>query len=242
MKKNLSIICLFSLVAPLLFACSTNEGSSIITSEENSLSLDSSTSGDFTSASEFDCGGLDGYQHETIENEADYWYNTGVILSIGVNYRGSNLLERLRRGDIIYEGTGGFGITGHVAIVEGIYFSMEYDQYFVRLIEAISVGVARSILTPTRIIDKQGSAYRLKDADETEIDAAMDFIIGQLGKPYSIELAKSYSSENANWYCSEIIWAAYYHQGYNLDDEDLNTSVTPREIIQSPLVAGVSLS
>ncbi|HOR21074.1 MAG TPA: hypothetical protein PLH17_04575, partial [Bacilli bacterium] len=103
-----------------------------------------------------------------------------------MNYHGSNLLENLKRGDIIFEATGFYGITGHVAIVEDIFYSETYEQYYVRIIEAISVGVARSIITPTRMLQKEGSAYRIKDASEAQIDEVIEFVIDQLGKPYQV--------------------------------------------------------
>lgn len=255
MKKPLRYILITTLIVPLLFACETNtDGSSDSASEDASSTSEldisssdtasdtSSTSDNPSSSSINDYEDADGYQYPINEDEEDYWYDTGIDLSVGVNYHGSNLLEVLRRGDIIFEATGFYGITGHVAIVEGIYYSNEYHQYYVRIIEAISVGVARSILTPTRMIEKEGSIYRLNDVSETEIEGAMSFILSQLGKPYAVEYGKSFSSDSPNWYCSEIIWAAYYLQGLNLDDDNLDSPVTPREIIESSLVSLVSLA
>ena len=254
MKKRFIYIVFICLAIPALYACNiddTNSISDTVSSDSSSISDGGASSSSATSSTDISSGdssstfseyeGFDGYQYSVDENEEDYWYDAGIALPIGVNYHGSNLLENLRRGDIIFEATGFYGITGHDAIVEDIFYSETYEQYYVRIIEAISVGVARSTITPTRIIRKEGSAYRVADANEAQIDEAIEFVIDQLGKPYQLEYAKNYSSTSPNWYCSELIWAAYYHQGFNLDDDNLDLPVTPRETIESSLVESIDL-
>ena len=82
-----------------------------------------------------------------------YYYNTGTTCPNSATYSKYNLLDVVKKGDIIFEANGGFGITGHVAIVEGIYSRGDGTNY-IRLIEAIDVGVVRSILDDTRVDDK----------------------------------------------------------------------------------------
>lgn len=181
--------------------------------------------------------GLDGYQYNTGVDET--WYNTGTELPHGINYRSTELLYIIERGDIIYEKEGGLGITGHVALVEGIYYSEIYNQYYIRIIEAVSEGVVRSIITPQRFASKKDSVYRVINISKEQIDAAIDWAISQLGKPYSLALWKNNSINNSDWYCSELIWAAYYHQGIMLDYDDndnLGSIVFPNEIIASGLL------
>ncbi len=48
-----------------------------------------------------------------------WYYNTGTTLPHSANYSKYKLLDSVKKGDIIYESKGGFGITGHTAIVEG---------------------------------------------------------------------------------------------------------------------------
>lgn len=188
--------------------------------------------------------GYDGYQYETLSNEEDFWYDTGEFLPIGVNYHETNFLVNLKPGDIIYEDNGGFGITGHIAIVENIFYSEQFSQYYVRLIEAINVGVARSILTPTRFEQKVDTAFRVTNTNEQTINSVINFVIDQLNKPYEIALWKNADASNPDWYCSELIWAAYYHQDIFLDIDDNNNHgsvVFPKEIIQSPLLTQVQI-
>lgn len=189
--------------------------------------------------------GYDGYQYEILSDEEPFWYDTGESLPVGINYHSSNFLTKLQNGDIIYEDTGGFGITGHIAIVEGIFYSDDFSQYYVRLIEAIDVGVSRSILTPQRFEQKIDTAFRVENATDEEIDGAISFVVNQLGKPYEIALWKNADESNPDWYCSELVWAAYYHQGILLDIDDNNnrgSAVLPKEMIQSPLVEQIHLS
>jgi len=50
-----------------------------------------------------------------------YYYNTGTSCPSQANYNKYNLLNVVHKGDVIFEANGGYGITGHIAIVEGIY-------------------------------------------------------------------------------------------------------------------------
>jgi len=67
-----------------------------------------------------------------------YYYNTGTTCPNSATYSKYNLLDVVKKGDIIFEANGGFGITGHVAIVEGIYSRGDGTNY-IRLIEAIDL-------------------------------------------------------------------------------------------------------
>lgn len=66
-----------------------------------------------------------------------YYYNTGFSCPSQATYSKYNLVDVVKKGDIIYEANGGFGITGHIAIVDGIYTRSNGSKY-IRLIEAIS--------------------------------------------------------------------------------------------------------
>ena len=75
-----------------------------------------------------------------------WYYNTGERLPRAANYSKYNLLKIVEPGDIIYEANGGLGVTGHIAIVEGVFYDEKYQQYYIRIIEAIDAGVCRSVL------------------------------------------------------------------------------------------------
>ncbi len=109
-----------------------------------------------------------------------------------------------------------------------------------------------------------GPFARVKNANETQKQNAIDFAKRQLGKSFQGEwINKNYNPEDTvndsladEWYCSELIWAAYYNcnnpfpkerpengyiygEGIDLDRNGWNknlinyTVVTPREILKN---------
>ena len=171
-----------------------------------------------------------------------WYYNTGTSLPQAANYSEYNLLNTLKRGDIIYESKGGFGITGHIAIVEGKYYSSTYQQYYIRVVEAISEGVVRSVLDDSRIDDKYSSVLRVVGASETIASNATKFCIGQLGKSYMIDFKKDTSPNEPDWYCSELVWAGYFNQGIDIETTGIynEPGITPRDINNSSKVYNVN--
>lgn len=165
----------------------------------------------------------------------DYYYNTGTDCPSEASYGKYKLTDTLMKGDIIYEAAGGGGLTGHIAIVEGIYTSDDGTEY-VRLIEAISDGVVRSILDDTRYDEKDVTVFRVNGASSSDRRNAVNFCKSQLGKDYWLDWGKDSDEDQADWYCSELVWAAYYNQGYNLDVEvgdGGDIGVTPADIYDS---------
>ncbi|MDK2966591.1 MULTISPECIES: YiiX/YebB-like N1pC/P60 family cysteine hydrolase [Lacrimispora] len=161
-----------------------------------------------------------------------WYYNTGTSLPKQADYSSYKLLNNVRKGDVIYEANGGFGITGHAAIVEGKFYDSIQKQYYIRIIEAIDVGVVRSVLDDERLADKDTYIFHVKEATESNINNAVDFAKSQLGKGYSIDFAKDTSASEKDWYCSELVWAAYYNQGINIETKGSynEPGITPRDI------------
>lgn len=166
------------------------------------------------------------------------------------NYASYNLLDAVNKGDIIYEAAGGSGITGHIAIVEGTYYDAYYRNYYIRLIESIGYvsgigqadGVCRGVLDDERLNNREGTILRVKNASDSQISAAISFCISQIGKNYSYDAAKDTSSSQANWYCSELVWAAYKNQGIDIENNTNVLGVLPAEIANSSNVQTVNVS
>lgn len=177
-----------------------------------------------------------------------YYYNTGYSCPSKATYSKYNLLDVVQKGDVIYEANGGFGITGHIAIVEGIYSRNDGSGgKYIRLIEAISNsygGVTRSILDDTRVDEKAVTILRVKGATADNIDGAVSFCQGEVGSSYKLDLAKDTSADETDWYCSELVWAAYWNQGIDIEVGGMHgePGVTPHDIVNSSLTKTISYS
>lgn len=171
-----------------------------------------------------------------------YYYDTGTSCPAEATYDKYNLLDIVEKGDIIFEAAGGFGITGHIAIVEGIYPRTDCGKY-IRLVEAGSFGVARSILDDTRYDEKEAMILRVKGATDNQKNAAVNFCISQLGKGYLIDFQKDTSADEKDWYCSELVWAGYKNQGIDIEVSGFNEpGITPRDIRNSELTQEIAVS
>lgn len=173
---------------------------------------------------------------------AKWYYDTGTALPQRADYSRYRLLDVVQPGDIIHEKKGGFGITAHTAVVEGIFYDATYKQYYIRVIEAIDVGVKRGVLDDERVGDKGVSVYRVRGAGSVQKNAALNFCIGQLNKKYALDFAKDTDFNEKDWYCSELVWAGYYNQGINIETSGFpnEPGITPRDIIHSRNVSAVS--
>jgi len=115
------------------------------------------------------------------------------------------------------------------------------------LIEALSNsegGVTRSILDDTRVDDKAVTILRVSGATTSKINSAVAFCQGELGSSYKLDFAKDHSASETDWYCSELVWAAYYNQGINIEVGGLHgePGVTPRDIRKCSLTYEVAYS
>ncbi|MBR6307283.1 MAG: hypothetical protein IKR39_01625 [Lachnospiraceae bacterium] len=172
-----------------------------------------------------------------------YYYNTGTSCPSKATYSKYNLLNTVKKGDIIYEAAGFFYIAGHIAVVEGVYSRPGGGKY-IRVIEAIDDGVVRSILDDTRIDERDGHVLRVKNASGTVINNAVSFCVGELGSSYSLDFAHDRSASETDWYCSELAWAAYKNQGIDIETTGwLNEpGITPRDIYRSNKVSSVNIN
>lgn len=170
-----------------------------------------------------------------LDGGSKWYYNTGTSLPQTANYSKYNLLNTVRKGDIIFESKGGFGITGHVAIVEGKFYSSARKQYYIRVVEALAEGIVRSVLDDTRIDEKRATVLRVSGASNAIVENATNFCIGQLGKAYMLDFKKNTSSREVDWYCSELVWAGYYNYGINIETKGFynEPGITPRDINNS---------
>ncbi|MDR3128081.1 MAG: hypothetical protein LBT99_01980 [Bifidobacteriaceae bacterium] len=177
------------------------------------------------------------------------WYdNTGTTLPQVPNYSKYDLLNKVQPGDVIFEGTGFGGLTGHILTVEGIFHDPTLDKDYIRIIESsmflshshfVADGVVRGVLDDQRVDDNKISIYRDPNATFSQGVAVANFEVSQLGKPYTFKYFSYSNSPNTKkWYCSELAWAAWESQGIDIENHAWNRLpglISPRDVtIYSP--------
>ena len=194
------------------------------------------------------------------ETNGEIWYGIEVnngdpVITYDINYEGSNLLKYLKPGDIVYEQNAGLDIIdyiGHIALVVDVKQETPTQQGYVLLIESMpnsnnpytgeprNLGVCYALMTPTRFTEKYVSIMRVKNVTDEQIQGAIQFAKDQvedddiwLFRPW-----KETDVDHDKWYCSELVWAAYYHQGVFLEPHD-NSAVLPSEIYESSVVSTI---
>ena len=148
-----------------------------------------------------------------------------------------DMLNYVKRGDLIYEPLAGFiyvGYVGHSSIVLDIAEDPVTGQSYILLLDIFpDGGVCYGVLYPERFVSLHGEIKRLTNVSESVIESAISWMMTQYGKPYDFEFNKSFDASSPNWYCSELIWAGFYNQGVNLDsynNVDTNDPVAPWDI------------
>lgn len=66
------------------------------------------------------------------------------------------------------------------------------------------------------------------------------FAVSQIGKEYYLDFKKNTSKSEEDWYCSELVWAAYKSQGMNLETSLGEPGVTPHDLYNSSLTYNVN--
>jgi len=131
-------------------------------------------------------------------------------------------------GDILYARGGSvLRIEGHV----GIYIGN--NEVVEARVKPFGV-VKRPVETWDNLESTTVCLLRVKCPSETRKEAAL-FAEGQLGKGWRPMLSwfgKHPDEHSEFWYCSELIWAAYYNQGIDIDKDDL-LSMTKEEILSN---------
>lgn len=169
------------------------------------------------------------------DGRSGYYYNTGTTRPSQCNYSKYYLLSKAKKGDIFYEEKGGKGITGHVGIVEGKFYKTS-GGYYIRIIEATpAYGVKRGVLDDKRA--DEGAVTLLRPVADNNVKvSSVDFCVSQLDKGYELDLPnKDYGKNEKDWYCSELLWAAYKNQGKDLETTGVlnEPGITPRDLLKS---------
>lgn len=167
---------------------------------------------------------------QTRSSGGHWFYNTGTSLPQATSYSQYNFLNICIAGDIVHDANGSFGITGHSGIVEGKYWSSTYNQYYIRIIEAVSDGVTRGVLCDERANSRASSVWRVSGSTSTQRANAVSFARSQLGKSWVFDFTKDTDANSWWWYCSELVWASYKNQGIDIAPNS-GIGIMPNDII-----------
>ena len=175
-----------------------------------------------------------------------YYYNNGGAYTDKISNEIYGLNNKVKNGDVVYEDNGFHGLTGHIAMVYAIKTAGKYvygtgyvAKTYVVVAEAIKAGVCKGVLDDTRFDERAGIVLRKKDANltSTQFDLIKYFIDKQMGKPYKLKVGRQQTSvDSSNWYCSELVYAAYYFAGIDISPtgiRNLGVGITPRDLVRS---------
>jgi hypothetical protein len=131
----------------------------------------------------------------------------------------------IKPGDILYDKDAcysdllGIFTIGHVGMYVG-EFETEGTVYSEQTIESRRKGVNHFDIS-TWDYPNRDNVYLLRvDTTQQIRDRTVDFVINQMKarKPYDWHWwQKSADPNSPSWYCSELVWAAYYNQGVDLE-------------------------
>lgn len=146
----------------------------------------------------------------------------------------------LQEGDIILETNctnallgGVINNPGHVAYIYDTSKSGAYGSY-IQTIEAVGGGVQFGFLDDERMVDFGVVILRPTTTSTSIVSSASTFIYEQLNKPYAFSFTSAKTSINSSqWYCSELVNAAYYYAGVNFNAVNSAGNIMPYDILHS---------
>lgn len=139
--------------------------------------------------------------------------------------------DDLQPGDIFWDALTGdntpCNVVSHVGMVVNVHQPGKFtfndgsvnNFTFVETIEAVATGVRYGFLDDYRIAHSGVKVIRPK-CSTAKKTSAINFMYAQLGKKYGIIeelLAGDFISDR--WYCTQLVYNAYYQAGYNLVDQ-----------------------
>lgn len=147
-------------------------------------------------------------------------YTPASAIQRDINYASSSAYSKVADGDIVIEThTSQFNM-GHAAFVYNTAKHANGKLYgrstYIQTIEAVGGGVQFGFLDDDRMVKFGVVIVRPKDTYGSTVSNAKYFIYKQLGKPYYLPIDQgSYQTSiySSHWYCSELIYAAYYYGG-----------------------------
>ena len=160
--------------------------------------------------------------------------------------------QHVQMGDIVWDTISEVGIDfndfiTHMGMIVnpckvGKYVENGIDHYFrfVETIEAFAGGVRFGFLDDDRVLQCGTKVLRVAGASETARRNAVQFCLNQYDESYDLDLFETNYNVPGNgrsrWYCTQLVFAAYYHQSIDLTYKSSNGySVVSDGKIQGPI-------
>ncbi|HHT67106.1 MAG TPA: hypothetical protein GX010_02640 [Erysipelotrichaceae bacterium] len=155
---------------------------------------------------------------------------SGSRFQNGVPFYNTNFYDRLQKGDIFLEND--LSHCYHVGIVTDLDYPVTQfssQNTYIQVIEAIdnSSGVQFGYLDDQRIIENKFEIYRYyQGITDYQFNLIYAFLDEQIGDDYKLHNHVQTSYYCNDWYCGELVYAAYYYAGINIAPSftDLNSS------------------
>ncbi len=170
---------------------------------------------------------------------------TDVFKELPIYYDYDSLVKILMNGDIIYETVTIFFNAGHNALITKLDQKTTDGRYFIQTIEAVGSGVNYGFLDDQRIVDFGVKILRTTAPTMSYIPLVIYFAEQQLGKKYCPDYdRKAHSNiDSEDWYCSELVWAAYMYAeidiSYYIGKTEETNAVWPIHIYLSDMVGEI---
>ncbi len=141
--------------------------------------------------------------------------------------------KAIHMGDVLFDPTS-LGGLGHAAIYAGNGETIEaLSESWEGGVRPELPGVERGSANATLSRwDRRGGAYLIEVncSDQNRLQA-VQFATEEVGAKYLLTwLHKDYTPDQQEWYCSELVWAAYKNQGIDLEYTPDDLAISPYEI------------
>ncbi len=147
-----------------------------------------------------------------------YFYRKPRFISNVFDY------SQLNVGDIICETETILNNIGHTALIVSTDHKSEFGSY-VQTIEAVMGGVQRGYLDDDRIVNYKCCLLRVRGRKDDNANKAAYFAEKQVGKPYAMGVLET-SINSENWYCSQLIYAAWKYAGIDVGAKNAGETFT----------------
>jgi hypothetical protein len=169
-------------------------------------------------------------------------------ISRNINY-GFFDFSAIQEGDILLETKTLLNDIGHTAMVYNIAKlatnKIVGQNTYIQTIEAVAGGVQFGFLDDDRMVDFGVVVLRATSSTQTKIENAKHFMWSQLGKSYGFPVTTervNTSIDSTEWYCSELIYAAYLYAGLDLNAINSDGRVWPEDLANTSKTSYVCVS